>query len=415
MKKYLIIPFILLLIAGCTFAPSASIDTNNALEAGTSSMNVLGLTSVTPASGSALTDNDPNENDIQEIIYIVFDRFLTDAVVTETGFELTEENNAASISDFTIEYQKEFNRVKIAATFDDDGAYMLRLQADDIVSENGDFLDGNGNGINDGSPYDDIMLTYYTGTGWQDFKDYTHPYLWDFGPTWGNVSTNGQFWVDFDEPMDSASVVENIGLYDDSGDRMNNDTLVWMSWDKETYQFMMDDIDDMSMFYVTLTCAEITDSAGNVMIPYNMEYITDTPEDFTYYFMTRDDDPTEDDVPLHVTGVAVNNDYLEIFFDDTLDVTTLTNDNILVYYLGGASEDYYIPGEIILSDDAQGVLYSLTNYDNSLGYTLKVVVKTGVKDDAGFMLDNNWSYIGGEVYDPFRKYYTSGDDYVGYY
>lgn len=417
MKKYLIIPIILLFVAGCSFVPVETIVTDNTLEANIYGVNVLALTGLSPANGSALTDMDPDENDIQRVIYLTFNKFLTDAAVSTTTFVLTEENNAADIRDLAIEYQKEFNRVKISATFDNDGAYMLRLVADGIDGENGDFLDGNGNGINDGSPYDDILIDYYTGTGWQDWQDYTNPELVDFGPTWGHVATTSTFgiWVSFDEYMDSASVVNNINLTDESGSSQSNDTLTWMSGDREDFWFQIDDVNDFAMFYVTLTCANITDTSDNVMIPYNMDYVTDDPEDFTFYFMTADDDPTEDDDPLRVTGVNVTDDYVEIFFNDTLDVSTVNNDNILVYYLPDGSTDKYIPGDIIIGDYGTSCLYSLTNYDNSNGYTIKVIVKKEVKDDNDQMLDTNGNNIGGEDYDPYRKGYTSTDDFLGYY
>lgn len=409
-KLFLIIPIILLFFAGCTFTPAETIPIINDLEANTTALNVMHMTDVDPNDGTNLWDQDADESGIQHTIYITFDKYFASGVVSFTNFELTEENNAAGIEDETIEYQKEFNRVKIFATFDDDGAYMIRIMADNVVGENGDFLDGNGNGIEDGSPFDDILIEYTTGIGVTD-NDYEHPKLWMFGPIWQEPTTS-DFRLFFDKTMDSASVVNHVNLYNEDGSSVPNDTLISIDASHSTYIFLIDDVDDLSMFYVEIECENIVDSFGNVMVPYNEEYTTDEPENFVFWFMTEDNDPAEDDTPLHVNNVIVNPDYVEIFFDDTLDITTMTNSNIFVYYMSGG-EAYYIPGDIILSDDTEGCLYSLVNYDK-VSRELMIIVKKETKDDAGWMLDNNGNDIGGEEYDPNKWMFTDSDDYIEY-
>ena len=411
-KLFLIIPIILLFFAGCTFTPAETIAIINDLEESTVAVNIMEMTDVNPNDGTILWDQDGDASDIQHTIYITFDKYFASGVVSFTNFELTEENNAAGIDDQTIEYQKEFNRVKIFATFDDDGAYMIRIVADNVIGENGDFLDGNGNGIEDGSPFDDILIEYTTGIGATD-NDYEHPKLVMFGPIWQEPTTS-DFRLYFDKTMDSTSVVNHVNLYKEDGSSVSNDTLISIDASHSTYIFLIDDVDDLSMFYVEIECEDIVDSFGNVMVPYNEEYTTDYPENFVFWFMTEDNDVSEDDTPLHVNNVSTANpDYVEIFFDDTLDVTTMTDDNIFVYYMSGG-EACYIPGDIILSDDTEGCLYSLINYDK-VSRQLMIVVKKETRDDAGWLLDNNGNNIGGEEYDPNKWVHTDSDDYVGYF
>ncbi|MFO8061637.1 MAG: Ig-like domain-containing protein [bacterium] len=408
MKRFIaIISLLVILIAGCTFQPAETPAIDDSIGGNTAGTNIMYVTDVEPWSGTytQLNDNDADENHVQDVIYITLDKVLSSDNIS-SAVDVIENGNLADFEG-TIEYERDFKRIKISGTFGDDAAYVVRLSADDLTSINGDYLDGNGNDVKDGSPYDDILLYFYTGTGNSEFKDYTHPELTDFGPVQGQWPNDSGVWVVFDEAMDSASVVNNIELTESDGDAVSGFDLIGMSADSSTYVFFLDTVKYEEVFTVTLTCADITDAAGNVMVPWNEEYTTDTPADFEFKFMTEAEDPTDDDTPLHVNSVNFSGNYIEVDFDDDLDPATVTSENIKVMYYSNGW--YNLEGEIVLTEDGEGFQFSTINLPSHS--SLKIIIYKAITDDEGWMLDSNGNMIGGEEYDPTRKGYTSSDNY----
>ena len=409
MKRFIaIISLLIILIAGCAFQPAETPAIDDSMGNNTAGTNIMYITDVEPWSGTQtqLNDNDADEDHVQDVIYITIDKVLSSNNIS-SAVEIIENGNLADFEG-TIEYERDFKRIKISGTFGDDAAYVVRLDADELTSINSDYIDGNSNDVKDGSPYDDILLYFYTGTGNSEFNDYTHPELIDFGPVVGQWPNNGLVWITFDEAMDSSSVVNNIELTESDGDGVSGFELVGMSFDQEQFLFFLDTIKYEEVFTVTLSCADITDTVGNVMVPWNEEYTTDSPADFEFKFMTAAENASDDDTPLHVSSVNLSGNYIEVDFDDDVDASTVTSENIKVMYYTNSSW-YNLEGEIVLAEDGEGFQFSTINLPSHS--SLKIIVKKAVTDDEGWMLDSNGNQIGGEDYDPTRKGYTSSDDY----
>ncbi len=423
MKKVLIINLIvfLLIIAGCSFKPAESPALNNNLEDNVNIVNTLNDPTTDPANNNALVDMDPSTGTIEAIIYVYFDDLLDASTVSTTTFEITNNNNAAGYDNLTVEYQEDFGRVKIAGDFNDNGAYALTIKASNLKGREGKYLDGNGNNINDGSPYDDMIFQFYTGTGNADLKNYDHPTIVDFGPVTGRENINGTFYITFSQEMDSASVVNNVQLIRESdGGSVSNDTLISITnigGGEYQYTFNLDNLANMTFYDVEINCANIYSADSLVLVPYNEEYTTDTPDDFTFRFLTEAS-TGEDDNPPTISNInyTSGDKYIEIDFSEKMDISTFTNDNINVYYYDFNVYGYVkIPGTIIASDDSTSAYFSMINFNPDLSYFLLIKVSSDVTDSAGLCLDGNGNDIGGEEYDPDRISYENADSYfIGY-
>lgn len=423
MKRFIaLISLLIILIAGCTFQPSektAIDDTLGSNTAGTNIVNVAG-------SDGQIFDTDWSTTDIEGIIYIGVDKILpsditfntrtdTETMQSGTDVEIIEEVASINVTSAAMEYQKEFERIRLSGEFEDDGAFTLHFVADNFQSANGDFLDGNGNGINDGSPYDDVYYRYFTGAGAGDRPDLTHPTMQDFGPVEGRIAKTDHITIDFSERMDSSSVVENVTLYDDNDNECDISLVSISGANVFTFEMDTNDIDQLSMYTVTLDCADMEDENNNVLVPYNEYYSENMSTTFSFKFMTEADGSADDNPVRYSWGTpvpTVNPTYLDIYFTDYIDPTTITSDNIDVLYLDNSTGEWInLKGEIIVNDYDSGFHFSLMNLQDA-NANLQVILKHSIKDEDGWYLDGNNNDIGGEDYDPDRKGYESSDNQV---
>lgn len=408
MKRVLFLMIVLLLIAGCAFKPAEIANYVMDLEEGTTAKNIVAFNGSSPANGGAIADTDPDNSDVQGIIYVYFDDFIKDATVTDC-FEMTEENDAANIDYLTVTYERDLKRVKIVAEFNDDGAYLLTIAAEGFESVTGSFLDGNGNGINDGSPYDDVLLQFYTGAGAVDMQDHVNPTFTSFAPVTGRINPVTQnIIIQFSEPIDSDLVVDNVELFKSGGGSVNGDTLIFQLGEFYYVFDIPDNVVDITKYYVSINCAALHDQSDleNMLLPPGWDYVEGIGT-YTYEFMTAKDDPDDDDTPPSVASVVNNGDHVKIDFTEEMDIATLTDANIIVlaYYDGRFT---HFDADFIIDDDKEGLIVPLIN---ALSNDITVIIRKEVTDEAGFMLDNNGNGIGGEVEDKDRVYYPTSDDY----
>lgn len=414
MKRVLFLVAILLFIAGCAFKPAEVADfTKNFETDNPTGSNIVAFTASSPNNYGLIVDTDTDESNVQGVIYVYFDDFITTGTVSGC-FTFTEENDAADVNDLTTEYERDLKRVKFTAEFDDDGAYLLTISADDFASVTGSFLDGNGNGLDDGSPYDDILLQFYTGTGFMDFQDHTNPQITGFGPKTGQIGLPSTFYIEFSEPLDSALVVANVGMFRKSDDRaVSNDSLTGITMGGTRFNFQIpDDLSDIETYYVLIDCEAIYDMDAdnkNMLLPPGWDYVSGITT-YSFEFMTARTDPDDDDTPPAVASVSNNGDHVKIDFTEEMNPSMLTNSNIIVmaFYDGRYT---VVDAEYIIDDDNEGLIVPLIN---ALSNDISVIVKKEVQDMAGFELDSNGNGIGGEVEDQNRYYYTDSDDYIVY-
>jgi len=404
---------ILLISAGCAFTPFDGADYSANFEPSLTGKVPMNITGSTPADEGNIQDTDWDTGDVEGIIYIYFNDYLSSSVVNATNFKLMENNTDGSIEDVTVEYEKNFKRVKITATFADGATYSLKISGD-IVSAGGCFLDGNGNSIDDDSPYDDIYLQFRTG-GAFDWADHDNPELDGMGPNGGNIDVDDWFYVSFDDYVDSESVADNVFLVRESnGDEIDLELMVYFgsgAW------FRVDGGDSLAerqTYVLTVRCSEIVDTFGNVALPPNGYYLPEIP-DFSSRFMTNSFSG-DDAYPPSVWNVNFpwGGEFLTVSFSEPMDIATLTSSNIKFYADFGYGP-IYVPGDLSIHPDSTTVEYSLINFDWDNFNQGLIVISKDVTDnsDKNWTLDGNGNGIGGEDADLEREFfgYEDSDNY----
>jgi len=406
MKRFIPLIFALLLIsAGCTFTPYDGIDYSAAFEPQATGRVPMYIDATSPDNFGNIQDTDWDTGDVEGIIYVYFNDYLSSSVVNETNFELMENNSDGSIEDATVAYEKNFKRVKITATFADGATYSLKISGA-LVSAGGCFLDGNGNGIEDGATYDDIYLQFSTG-GSFDWADHDHPVLNALTPNGGDIDVDDWIFVSFTEYVDSEALVENVSLVRESnGDEIDLELMGYFG----SFAFFRvdggDSLAERQTYVVTVNCAEITDTFGHEALPPNAYYLPEIP-DFSSRFMTNSFSG-DDYTPPSVSNVSMpwGGPFMTVSFSEPMDIATLTAANIKFYADFGYGP-IYVPGELSIHPDSTAVEYSLINFDwNNFNQGL-IVVSKDITDnsDRNWLLDGNGNGIGGEEADLNREFY----------
>lgn len=425
MKKFIPLIIFILILAGCTFKPYESADIKNDLELATSGKTILNILDVDPNNMATINDIDPSTGDVEGVIYVYFNDYLLNSTVNATNFVLSENGPSGDVSNINVVYEPEFKRVKITATFADNATYSLKIK-NGVKSTSNSFLDGNNNGIDDGSPYDDMIYQFKTGGG-TDFVDYVNPIILGVFPNTGNTNVNSHFYVEFNELVESSKVVNSTKLYkiNDDGSRSEiNIELVDFSyiwwWGLYEAEFQVkngDPLAERKLYEIEVVCSTITDSAGNKALPYFENTYTSSIKNYKVRFLTQGTG-ADDDIPPRINWVNVGygSPILTIHFNDNMDITKLTNNNIKVF--AAVNGNYtFIPGALSISPDTTEVEYSLINLDWNSTSNIYLFVSKDVTDnsDKKWSLDTNGNNIGGEGYDPTRKSawddFTDSDDY----
>ena len=413
MKRFIpLILAIVLISAGCTFSPFDSANYTTDFESQITGKVPFAVINISPADKSNIQDLDNTTDDVEGRIYIYFNDYLSSTVATVENFDIYKNTTSGDVDDLTVTYEKNFKRVKIEVTLNDSATYSLRISADNVISAGGCFLDGNDNNIEDGSPYDDIIYQFGTG-GSSDWADITNPLLQSFGPKLGGTSINSQFFVNYNEYMDSASVVNNVFLYDED-DNEEEIELIWydnINYDEYYFQTKGGvDLATTELYTFLVKCGEITDTCGNVSLHPATEFYTVDIPDLESKFLTEATG-TDDDQPPNISNVTFNEFYMLVEFNDTMDVSTLTSDNIKLYANFGNGL-VYVPGDIVVKPGNEAIEYSLINFDwNEVTYA-RLIVSKDVMDAAGWNLDSNGNLIGGEDAYILRYGYEDSDNYM---
>jgi hypothetical protein len=430
MKRFIpLLLAVILIYAGCTFTPFDSSDYSSIFETTVSGKVAIKqpVPSSLPSDSGKIEDSDTIAPDVQGIIFIYFTDYLDASTVTEGNFVISGNSISGTAKDITVEYEKNFKRVKITGTFSLNATFTLKIVADKVKSAGGNYLDGNGNNIEDGSPYDDIYYQFRTqgGTG---FKDYDNPVLTWLGPNRGNTRLSDTIRVFFSETVDSADLVNNISLKVEGGAEYTLKLLHYYG----NYAFfrvagvdtLLADFAERKAYIIEINLAEITDSAGNVCIPYNTVYTSENPV-YSVRFVTRSTHG-DDATPPTVQSATLpdSSDFMTITFNEAMDISTLTSDNIKLYANFGNGM-VYVPGEIYIHPDSIVVEYSLINMDWANVTAKKLIISKDVTDNSfdKWNLDNNDNAMGGEDADPSRIWenysfpynvidYTDSDNYI---
>ena len=401
MRKYITLPLVFLLVLSCAKKENPlSVDHTaaNLEEVGTA---LPAVVETYPANKGEITDENDDVSGIQARIKIVFSDYMDETTINSTNvlFYNVMENK---YEDVDMEYDAARKTLYLSkAEFQDNCAFVLILKPG-ITNLAGNPLDGNGNGKEDGDPYDRAVFYFYTGNG-DDVVDGARtapPYIASVIPdTSGNVPVNAYFEVTFaNGPIDTSTISTSCFHLE----KTSTGTAVTLEIDTVTFDMVRlvisggDTLDRGERYTFTIDAGKIKalpDSLyerGCTLTAYLMDLDMDgdglepEEENVVIYFVTEGIS-----YPHVISGTSRDyGDYFYFKFDKKMDASTFTQENIRVF------DDFgYVPGTMIIDLDSMGVKYY---YDRDVSGTVEGWVAMEVMDTEGHMLDGNGNGIGGE-------------------
>jgi hypothetical protein len=400
-KLLLVVTILALLVFSCSkkdnpFDPNRG-GYNDAVQ-----MNLSFLAALNPGYGGTINDQDPHTSGIQGEFEIYFADFMDASTVTMSNINI---GGVGSATNATLTYYPELKKAVYRADFSNDGCFIVTLTSG-LENEGGVQFDGNSNGWEDGSPYDDYRYTLITGAGVDTF-DFDHPEIsfTDPGVTNG-VSVTPLITVGFtDGDIDTNTLIMgHFSLMNASTQVTVICTLVARTMSGIIFQ-PSSELDTAVQYTVNVECSNITDEDGNACLGFvgdNMGYIANIP-DYCWDFVTNDYGVSGFDGDPPTASASVSGEELIVSFNDYMVISTFNTDNIRVYETGNEQN---LVGSIIPDLDERGFHYSLENAVGGTGYTLWISPMVQEQAPGNWCLDGNGNGVGGEWDDEFTYTFT---------
>jgi hypothetical protein len=411
MFKKTIVLFVVLALS-CLLVFSCSKDENpfNPNKGGYNSEeqeNVSFIASIDPGDTEEIDDVDPSTSEIEGEIVIYFECFMNENTINTSNIVVRDTTNGTSITGAELTYFPEIKKAVYRGTFSNDAVFIVTLK-NALENQAGVFLDGNGNELDDGSPYDDVKYRLYTGTGNVWDYDFVHPEIdWVDPGTTNGVDSLPTITVKFtDSDIDTSKLnLSNFNLMKTSNQVAVSCTLLTAASDRIQFR-PKSNLDQTTQYTVTVKCASVKDTCGNVLLGHKDDdpvWIENIP-DYTWDFITARTDTLHDGVPPQVIGVNPSGEELIVRFDDDMDISTFTTSNIRVY--DGNQQN--LVGSIIPDYDERGFHYTLENAISGTQYTLWVSKDVKEQSPGGWNLDGDGDGVGGEeLEDDYETTFTA--------
>lgn len=407
MRRSLILLIIISLFLACkqeNLLPS--IDTDLPTQG---AANLPFVQSTSPQNRNQLFDDDLDTTGIQATVVVTFSDFM-DENSFAGNVKVTNTTTGDTFPNLLINYNKEAKKLYIRSnSWSSSSAYLLRLIAGEngIKNRYGSVLDGNHDGMNDGSPYDDYLSTFYTtGSASDSCVPTSPPTISSIYPDTSRITTPRPLMtIHFSTAMDTASLATFLSyfkLYKGSkaGEPVPIDT-VWVEPDIISFKLKQSSdslINGNKYFFVVKSAnlrAKYPRYTPDYLLTLDADY--DGPEsaepDFVWYFL-YDTIP-----PPKVSSIEPITNGRRINFSTRMEEATLTQENIKVYDPLG-----YIPGSFVILNRTVGT-HTATSveyyFERTTTTPYKVFVSKNVKSTQGRMLDSNDNGIGGEDKDDY--------------
>ena len=344
----------------------------------------------------------------------------------------------------TVAYEAETKTLTItpADDLEDEAAYLLTLTPG-VTNSVGTALDGDEDGKQEGSPYDDFHVRYYTGI--QGNTEYANILLYPAqidnifpfnfypeparlgGPQFDDFEIDDTITINFNREMEDGSL-EDTGNYS----IVNTKTGAAVSFDATATgpnSVSIDpddgDLDFATQYTLTVKAGGVVaveDATGMdahlVILDTDKDGAEQTESDFSFDFITEPDpdaDPEDaeaDGTPPRIWYWNVSNDYVTVYFTEEMDTTSFTNETVRLvvddWYtsapVGGPSFQGLrsLVTRIIPLEDETGFKLTLDNFEWN-GDLILGIASSVTDKRAGWPMDsyNNPNGIGGEDDDTF--------------
>jgi len=406
MKRLLILTGILFLVIACQKAENI-LSPDPDLPQGTGAGNLPQVTSITPTNYTQMTDQDASTPGIQGLITVLFSDYMDPTTLTADKVVILDVRTGTTISSslITTEYYSEIRTWYISISdVPDSGSFLLRLisGADGIKNVYGSPLDGDEDGVADGTPYDDYHSTFWTAPLSDTLVATIQPTIDYFSPDTEAVNnTQPLIVIGFPgiTPMDTNTLsLSNIKLADEGGSSISL-TIV----SRDPYGITLQPTNPLTTgknYTITISCKNIK-RLGDSRTPSYLLALdgdNDGPEesepDLQSYF--RIDDPNN--VPKVQSLNSITNGVV-ITFTRLIDNATINSNNIMVYDNTG-----YIPGDMRVYTNTAGDRTIIDYYfKRAPGGGRRVFVSKELKATNGYKFDGNGNGIGGEPWDDYKS------------
>lgn len=363
------------------------------------------VVNVNPANQGLLPDDDLDTADIQASVVVTFSNFMDESSFSG-NVTVMNTTTGDMVPSVVVSYNKEARKLYIHSEgWSSSSAYLLRLVTGGIKNRFGTVLDGDRDGKNDGSPYDDYITTFYTNGSFPDSCVATKSDTVDFiSPDTVRIENPRQeMTIRFGADLDTTNLtnfLSNFKLHkgSETGDAVAIDT-VYCRPDEVKFKLKQasDSLINGTMYYFVLNSANLKAKylrfTPDYLLPLDADY--DGPEptepNFVWFFLYDTiAPPTVSDEPM-TNGRKFN-------FSTRMDETTLTTGNIKVF-----DETGFVPGTfVIVNRNSDNTMTSVEYYfEREANAPYKVFVSKNVKSIKNRMLDSNGNGIGGEEKDDY--------------
>ncbi len=391
-----------LLVCGCKKGENpldARPNDSNTSEAG----NLATVQSVDPANGDSLTS-------LYDRVEIQFADFMQENTINAANITVLNTSTNTEVTNHSVTYDPAHRLAFVTVPeWSDDAGFLLRVTtgAQNLA---GQPIDGDRPPDNeaDGTPYDNYLTTFYTGTG-QPAALMTRivpPWISDHTPgIQGGVGRDVQVTITFaNGPMDSLTLTTtNFHLTKTATGAAVSIQRLAFSGNSVTFELPAGSFLDWGTRYTfTIDGGAVKafpDTTGEDTYLLVLDTDRDGPEenepDYTWDFVTVDTTGSSIGSPPQVVSVNEFADYLAIRFggdpDERMEMTTFTQGNIRAF-----DGDGYIPGTFHNDLDSLGLRYFYDRPTTGMG-TVSLFVSMQVSDIDNNLLDGNGNGVGGEA------------------
>lgn len=342
---------------------------------------------------TVLSDLDPDAADIQDALLLSFDRSMSPGAMAASAFQITETSpGSGEVEVEQVIYHPDIRRVEVHATFGDETAYLLTVPAGALTDLAGNPLDPNRNAIEDGSPWDDMLVAYHSGSA--EEADLQPPSVAQHSPQGGGLTERlPQVRLVFSGgPMDvSTLTLDNLTMV-----RTSDSASVSMSLDTATANTMtatpVDSLDFGTRYTVRLS-ASVADSAGNLLDGNGDGYIWPDEEDFLWDLQIADDTSSHGTPPT-VRNAESHIGWFKVNFEESLtgDQVEMDESTLVAANIQASDDRGLIPLEIEVDMQSDGVFCYM---QRTASGPITVWVSANVQDQYGNGLDGDGDGLGG--------------------
>ncbi|MEO0267431.1 MAG: Ig-like domain-containing protein [candidate division WOR-3 bacterium] len=352
-------------------------------------------------------DNDP-ANGYQDVIRAVFSEKMDKNTINETNVKVYKIANGKIKGTIagTIDYYEDLKMVefKPSTGFENSDSinYMLFISSE-VKDINGNKLDQNRNGINEGEHFDDYYNPNFRCPASNNIQpDFDPPELFDFYPEYGDndVSTTPNINIiilgnDLDTSTIEANDIElkeyetkiDITSQVDSIKGFGIGFRIWFSPKNATLKF--------GKVYELRIKNTIQDSSGNYL-DINRDGKQELGEDTIIHFATELENGNPTEFP-RVTSATLDQNLkiIKVRFNHEMNTSDFNFSNIKVFKQRFPYPEGFISGIIREDLDKKGFTYSLIEWDGNL--PLYLFISYNLRDKDGFKLDGNNDGVGGII------------------